>query len=255
MPMVEYLIVCPLVFIAGFIDAIAGGGGLISLPAYLIAGLPPHMAIGTNKFSSCIGTTVTTWHYARCGFIHWRRVAPAIVTALIGSALGANITLWIDNYTIKQIMLFVLPLTGFFVVKCNTFHNEQTPFAETKTMLIVTALSFFVGIYDGAYGPGTGTFLMLLLTAVAHMSLNEAAGTTKVINLSTNIAALAVFLHNGVVVFPLAIAATLFGVAGNYIGARFFTRRGATFARPIILFVLAVFFIKILWELVNDALL
>ena len=69
--MIEYLIVCPLVFLAGFIDAIAGGGGLISLPAYLIAGLPPHAAIGTNKFSACLGTMVATWHYAKCGFIHW----------------------------------------------------------------------------------------------------------------------------------------------------------------------------------------
>ena len=91
--MIEYLIVCPLVFLAGFIDAIAGGGGLISLPAYLIAGLPPHAAIGTNKFSACLGTTVATWHYARCGFIHWKRVLPAVVTALLGSWLGARLAL------------------------------------------------------------------------------------------------------------------------------------------------------------------
>ena len=247
--MIEYLIVCPLVFLAGFIDAIAGGGGLISLPAYLIAGLPPHAAIGTNKFSACLGTTVATWHYARCGFIHWKRVIPAVVTALLGSWLGARLALLVEAGAFKIIMLFVLPLTACYVLRKKSLQSDKVPFTEKKTMLIIMSLALVIGVYDGFYGPGTGTFLMLLLTAVAHVSLNEAAGTTKVINLSTNFAALAVFLVHGVVWFPLALVAAVFGIAGNYIGANYFTSKGTGFVKPVIIIVLTIFFIKICWEL------
>ena len=247
--MIEYLIVCPLVFLAGFIDAIAGGGGLISLPAYLIAGLPPHAAIGTNKFSSCLGTTVATWHYARCGFIHWKRVVPAVVTALAGSWLGARLALLVEADIFKIIMLVVLPLTACYVLRKKSLQSDKSPFSERKTMLIIMSLALVIGVYDGFYGPGTGTFLMLLLTAVAHVTLNEAAGTTKVINLSTNVAALAVFLTHGVVWFPLALVAAVFGIAGNYIGANYFTSKGTGFVKPVIIIVLTIFFIKICWEL------
>ena len=247
----EYLIVCPLVFLAGFIDAIAGGGGLISLPAYLIAGLPPHSAIGTNKFSACLGTTVATWHYARCGFIKWRQVAPAVVMALAGSALGARLALMVDSEIFKVIMLVVLPLTACYVLRRRDLGGDRTPFSTSKTSMIASTLALLIGIYDGFYGPGTGTFLMLLLTAMAHMSLNEAAGTTKAINLSTNVAALAVFLWHGVVWLPLALAASVFGIAGNYIGARCFTRKESRIARPVIIVVLSIFFIKICLELLG----
>jgi uncharacterized membrane protein YfcA len=247
--MMEYLIVCPLVFLAGFIDAIAGGGGLISLPAYLIAGLPPHAAIGTNKFSACLGTIVATWHYARCGFIHWKRVLPAILTALAGSWFGARMALWVDADTFKIIMLVILPLTAWYVLKKKSLQTDKVPFSNARTMTIIVGLALIIGVYDGFYGPGTGTFLMLLLTALAHIDLNEAAGTTKVINLSTNLAALVVFLTHGVVWFPLALVAAVFGIAGNYIGANYFTSRGTDFVRPVIVLVLVIFFCKICFEL------
>ena len=247
--MIEYLIVCPLVFLAGFIDAIAGGGGLISLPAYLIAGLPPHAAIGTNKFSACMGTIVATWHYARCGFSHWKRALPAVATSLLGSWLGAQLALLVEPDIFKLVMLVVLPLTGFYVLFKKPFRSDKAPFSDLKTIFITLVLGFLIGIYDGFYGPGTGTFLILLLTAVAHVSLNEAAGTTKVINLATNVSALVVFLLNGVVWFPLALVAAVFGIAGNYIGANYFTSKGTGFVKPVIMVVLTIFFIKICWEL------
>lgn len=245
----EYLIVCPLVFLAGFIDAIAGGGGLISLPAYLIAGLPPHAAIGTNKFSACMGTIVATWHFARCGFIHWRRVVPAVVLALGGSWAGARLALLVPSDLFKVIMLLVLPLTAFYIFRKKSLQPALPAYSDGKTMLLTALISFIIGIYDGFYGPGTGTFLMILLTALAHVSLQEAAGTTKVINLATNVSALSVFLWHGVVWFPLAWVAAAFGVAGNYIGARYFIRKGTGFVRPVIIVVLTVFFVKICWEL------
>jgi uncharacterized membrane protein YfcA len=106
-----------------------------------------------------------------------------------------------------------------------------------------------MGVYDGFYGPGTGTFLMLMLVGIAHVSLQEAVGTTKVINLSTNVASLSVYLVHGKVLFPLALVAAIFGIAGNYIGARYFTKKGVGFVKPIIVGVLTIFFVKLCWEL------
>ena len=244
-----FLIVCPLVGLAGFIDAIAGGGGLISLPAYLSAGLPPHAAIGTNKFGSCCGTMVATWQFARHGFIRWKQAVPAVALALVGSWLGARLALMVDPGTFKIIMLIILPLTGVYVLNKKALQASNPPYSVRRTMLIVALLSFVIGVYDGFYGPGTGTFLMLLLTAVAHVSLNEAAGLTKVINLSTNVAALAVFLTHGVVWMPLALAAAAFSVVGNYMGAKYFVSKGTGFVKPVIIIVLSLFFVKLCYEL------
>ena len=146
-------------------------------------------------------------------------------------------------------MLISLPLTGVYVLNKKALQSDNPPYSNRLTILIVAALSFVIGIYDGFYGPGTGTFLMLLLTAVAHVSLNEAAGITKVINLSTNVAALAVFLTHGVVWMPLAVAAAAFSIVGNYLGARYFVSKGTGFVKPVIIVVLTLFFCKLCYEL------
>ena len=247
--MLEYLIVCPLVFLGGFVDAIAGGGGLISLPAYMIVGLSPIDAIGTNKFSASCGTFVATMRYSRCGFIRWKELIPAIATALIGSWIGARLALLVENDIFKIIMLFVLPITAIFVLNKKTLGKQRVPFSDGKTAAIISILALMMGVYDGFYGPGTGTFLMLMLICIAHVSMEEAVGSTKVINLSTNIASLSVYLVHGKVLFPLALVAAVFGIAGNFIGARYFTKKGTGFAKPIIIFVLVIFFVKLCWEL------
>ena len=247
--MVEYLIVCPLVFLAGFVDAAAGGGGLISLPAYMIVGLNPIDAIGTNKFSASCGTLVATMRYSRCGFIHWREMVLAIIAALTGSWFGARLALMVENEIFKIIMLVILPITAIFVLNKRALSKYRCPYTTRQTKTIITILALVMGIYDGFYGPGTGTFLMLMLVGIAHISLEQAVGTTKVINLSTNLASLSVYLVHGKVLFPLALVAAVFGIAGNYIGARHFTRKGAKFVKPIIVAVLVIFFIKLCWEL------
>lgn len=247
--MLEYLIVCPLVFLGGFVDAIAGGGGLISLPAYMIVGLNPIDAIGTNKFSASCGTFVATMRYSRCGFIHWRELIPAVIVALIGSWIGARLALLVENDIFKVIMLVVLPLTAVFVLNKKTLSKYRLPYTGRKTITIISILAMMMGVYDGFYGPGTGTFLMLMLVGIAHVSLQEAVGTTKVINLSTNVASLSVYLVHGKVLFPLALVAAIFGIAGNYIGARYFTKKGVGFVKPIIVAVLTIFFVKLCWEL------
>lgn len=245
----QYLIVCPLVFLGGFVDAIAGGGGLISLPAYLIAGLPVHMSIGTNKISSAMGTTLTTWKFWKAGYIKPKLCLLCALFALAGSAGGANLALLVSDRVFKIILLFVLPLTALYVFKSKAMDTAgKDPLSPGKTALIASALALVIGVYDGFYGPGTGTFLLLLLTGLAHMSLNDAAGTTKVINLSTNIAALVTYLVNGQVWLPLGLTAGLFGIAGNYMGARSFVSKGSKIVKPLIAVVLAIFFVRVVYE-------
>ena len=249
--LLHFLIVCPLVGLAGFVDSIAGGGGLISLPAYLISGLPAHTSIATNKLSSSMGTAVSTYKYARSGYIDWRLAIFCVVSALLGSAIGAKIALLIDEQIFRMLMLIVLPLTAAYVMrKKDIFSGDgKQELSFAKSAAFSTVIAFTIGMYDGFYGPGTGTFLILLLTRFAHMQLHKANGITKVINLSSNIGSLTVYLTSGQVLLPLGLAAAAFSVAGNYFGSRCFTKKGASIARPVILIVLLVFFARTALEL------
>lgn len=245
---VQFLIVCPLVFIAGFIDAIAGGGGLITMPAYLLAGLPVHNALATNKLSSSMGTAVVTAKYAMNGFINWKRAIICAVFSLMGSFLGSSLALFIAEDIFKIIMLVALPLIAVYVLKRKNLESDKEPFSEPVTVLLCVIIAFIIGAYDGFYGPGTGAFILLLMTGIARISLNDAAGTTKVLNLTSNVTALTVFIMNGKVIYPLGFTAGLFSIAGGYLGAVQFTKNGAKFVKPVIIFVIAIFFIKIIVE-------
>lgn len=243
-----FLIVCPLIFLAGFIDSIAGGGGLISLPAYFIAGLPPHYAIATNKLSSSFGTAIATIRYCKNKLVDWGIGVPSILLALIGSTIGANLALLINEKYLKYFLLIILPVVGFYVIRSKTF-TDKVP-AETlprkKVYIIAGLASFIIGTYDGFYGPGTGTFLILIYTGLAKMDIRIASGNTKLVNLSSNVAAMVTFILSGKVLFLLGITAALFSIAGNYIGSGLVLKNGHKIIRPIILTVISLLFIKII---------
>lgn len=246
----HFLIVCPLVFLAGLVDAVAGGGGLISLPAYLITGLPVHYAIATNKLSASMGTALTTVQYARKGFIPWKISLCSVAFALAGSQMGARLALLLEDYIFKCVMLAILPLTALYVLRGKGLISEKEPYFNLKTGLLGMGIALVMGTYDGFYGAGTGTFLLIFLTAIAHMKLSSANGMAKVINLSSNIAALTVFMLNGKVLLPLGLTAAAFSIAGNFIGARFFVKGGSGIVKPLMLLVLGVFMIKVFTELI-----
>ena len=246
----EFLIVCPLAFLAGLVDAIAGGGGLISLPAYLFAGLPVHLALGTNKLSNSMGTLVATVRYALQGYMVRQFVLVAVPLALLGSWAGGNVALVTGDAAFKAIMLAVLPFVAFFVLRTrdlDAFSKDEIPLGRALATAGYIALG--VGFYDGFYGPGTGTFLMLLLTALAHQDVRHAQGTTKAINLSTNLAALAVFAVNGQVLLGLGLAAGAFNILGNWLGAKSFIGKGSAIARPAMLVVIVLFACKLVYDL------
>ena len=234
--LLKYWPVFPAVFVAGIVDAIAGGGGLITLPVYMLVGLPPHEAIGTNKMSSCMGTTTATYRFAREGYINFRMAVFAVVFALAGSYTGAHISLLISNESFKILMLFILPVTAWFVLRTKNFDVEREPYSFRKTCALSCVIAFAVGVY-------------LLLTSVAHLTLKEANGLTKAINMTTNVTSLVVFLINGTVLIPLGILAGLCNIAGNWIGVSFFDKKGGAVVKPVMLLVLTIFLVKTIMEL------
>lgn len=248
----QLLIICPLIFIGGIIDAIGGGGGLITLPAFMIAGLPVHFAIGTNKVSSSMGTSITLTKFILNGYINLKLSILGTIFAVLGSSLGANTALLISDYVFKILMLAILPVTAWYVFKSQDLLREEreiTAEITLKTDIICALVAFFMGFYDGFYGPGAGTFMLLLMAGAAKLSVQKANGITKVINFTTNIAALTVYLMNGKVILPLGIIAGIFSIAGNYMGARFFEKGGAKTVRPVIMIVLSLFFVRVVYDL------
>lgn len=243
-----FIIVCPLVFLAGLIDAIGGGGGLISLPAYMIAGLPPHMAIATNKMSSPFGTALATYRFVKAGLVNLKLAVPSVIAAICGSSIGANISLVIPEDAMKYVLVIILPVSAFLVLNKKLFNDkgEHTVILDRQTYITATAAAFFVGMYDGFYGPGTGTFLIIAFTIFAKLDLQMANAQAKVINLTTNITALTVFLLNGQVLLPLGLAAAVCNMIGGYIGAGLALKNGSKIVKPSILLVLCLLALKVL---------
>ena len=243
-----FFIICPLLFLAGLVDAIGGGGGLISLPAYLLAGVPVHQAIATNKLSSACGTALTTVRFIREGLVNWKIAIPTIVCAMLGSSLGANLSIRVPESTMELVLLIVLPVVAFVVLNPKIFHDnaECEILLDKKLWITAVTSSFLVGMYDGFYGPGTGTFLIIAFTVFAKLDIRTANAQAKVINLTTNITSLTIFLLNGQAVILLGLAAAVCNMAGNYIGANLALTRGSKITRPVILLVLGLLFLKVL---------
>ncbi len=250
----QLFIICPLIFIGGLVDAIGGGGGLITLPAYLIAGLPVHFAIGTNKVSSAMGTSIAFTKFLLDGYMPFKLSAIGIIFALLGSSLGAKTALLISDYVFRILMLVILPVTAWYVFRSQDLLKEARDSQDTitrRTYIVCGLVAFFTGFYDGFYGPGAGTFMLLLLAGAAGLSVQRANGVTKAINFTTNIAALAVYFTNGKVLLPVGLTAGVFSIAGNYIGAKFFEKGGAKIVRPVILIVLSLFFVRVIYDLLS----
>ena len=246
--LLTYLIVCPLLFLAGFVDAIGGGGGLISLPAYLLAGLPVHQAIATNKLSSACGTTLATLRFIKNGMVNLKFAIPSVISAIIGSSIGARLSLLADEKIMENLLFIILPIAAFIVLNRNLFKdNPATNFSfNTKVCLITVFSALIIGMYDGFYGPGTGTFLIIAFTVFGKMNVSTANAQAKVINLTTNLTSLTIFLFNGQVLFSLGIAAAICNMIGGYLGAGLVMQKGNRVVKPTILLVLFLLFLKTL---------
>lgn len=249
MDIVTFLIICPLVFLAGFVDAIAGGGGLISLPAYMIAGVPVHQAIGTNKLSSATGTLVSTVRYCKRNHMDLLIGIPSVVVALLGSVLGANLALLTSAAILKGCLVVILPIIAFYILKKKPEVENKTLKLSRKVVVgIAILVAFVIGMYDGFYGPGTGTFLLLFYTKALKMDILTASGNVKMVNLASNVAALVTYLVNGKVLFVLGLVASVFSIAGHYAGSEMVLKKDSRIVKPVILVVLVLLFIKVISE-------
>lgn len=250
-PIWVVLLVCLGVFCASFMDAIGGGGGIISLPAYLLAGLPMHFALGTNKLSACIGTVASTVRYVKNGCVNWYLAMPSIVLALAGSHLGTRLQLAMDEKYLKLVLVFLLPVIAVVLLKKKDLPEEWKPLNEWLRRSIIWGTSLLVGIYDGFYGPGTGTFLLLSFCYLGKIDVRTASGNVKLVNLSSNIGSLITSLAAGKVMVPLGLIAAVFSVSGQYLGAGMALKNGSKIVRPVILIVVSLLAGKVFLELLG----
>lgn len=245
-----YIVIAVLLFLAGFVDSIAGGGGLISLPAYLIAGLPAHAAIATNKLSSSFGTIAAAWRYIRKKKVVLKCAIPAAIGALIGSPIGARLALLTDERVLRIILVVILPIIASVILFKKDFGERERQ--TNMKPWVYAALSFFIGFfmggYDGFFGPGTGTFLILLFTTLLGQDLINASGNTKIVNLTSNIAALVTFLISGTVWITLGLVGAAFNFLGNWLGSGLAIKRGPKVVKPVFIVVLALLLVKVIFQ-------
>ena len=237
------------VFLAGFMDGIAGGGGLISVPAYLLAGLPPHLTLGTNKLSSCIGTAVSAGRFIRGGYVNWKLGIPSVALALVGAHFGTRLQLTLDERYLRWVLLIVLPVVALVVLRQRKLPEEPGQIEGKKQAAIVLTAALLIGTYDGFYGPGTGTFLLLIFCHLGKLDLRTAAGNVKLVNLASNASALVTSLLGGKVFIALGLIAAVASVAGHYIGSGLAIKDGSKIVRPVVLTVLGILAVKVIWEL------
>lgn len=247
------LIVCPLIFLGGFVDSVAGGGGLITLPAYLMAGVPVHFAAGTNKVVNGIGTAAATVKYFRSGKIRLSVALPAAAGALAGGYIGAEIAKLLSDSLLQGLMLVALPVVAVFLVLKKDFGQETGEAVHSRAYELTVSLliGLAIGCYDGMIGPGTGTFMIMAFTALLSLDMVTASGCAKVGNLASNVAAAVSFIIGSSVMWQLVLPATLCSVAGNYCGALYAIRGGGKRIRGMIFVVLGMLFVKLLWELLT----
>ena len=248
-----YFIICPLVFLAGFVDSIAGGGGLISLPAYLLGGLPPIVASATNKLSAGMGATVTFINYFRNGFVRLKLAIPSFLIAILFAGVGAKIQIFIPEYYLKVFMLVALPITLIIILNKKSLEpcDDEVKVFTIKEYIKVMIIAMVLGIYDGLYGPGCGTFLLLAFVNFVKMNIKEANGLAKAINWGTNIGSLCIFLLAGKTLIMLGVVAGICNMIGSYLGSNLFAKKGVKVARPIMIIVMILFIIKIILELMH----
>lgn len=246
-----WMIVCPLVFLGGMIDAVAGGGGLITLPAYLLAGLPPHLASGTNKCGNAFGTFLSTGRFLKRGEVHLPSALTGGAMALVGAWLGARLNMVMPERFLYYFMLAVVPIMAIFLLFKRDFGTEDhsSELGRVRLLLLAGGIGFAIGCYDGFFGPGAGTFLMLAFTGLCRFDLLTASGNTKVANSASNLASLVTFALAGKVMWAVGIPAALCGIAGNYVGSSLALKGGAKVIRPMFFVVLTLLVVRLAWEL------
>jgi uncharacterized membrane protein YfcA len=233
--------------VAGFVDAIAGGGGLLTVPALLGVGLPPQIALGTNKLQSSFGTALATWNYSRAGLLHWRPLLPGIAITFTAGLAGAAAVSRLDPSVLRPLIpVLLLGIAAYLAWKPDL--GAQARPARLRPIPFLLVFGSTLGFYDGFFGPGTGSFWMMACVLMLGLDLRSATGHTKVMNLSSNLASLAWFISLRSVDYQAGLVMAGGQLIGAHFGSRLAIRRGAGLIRPLFLGVVVLLATKLLWD-------
>lgn len=248
----KFIILAIFCFLSAIVDAISGGGGLISLPAYFAIGLPTYVALGTNKLSAFLSTFASAFKFWKAKKVNVEIVSKLFLFSLAGAVLGVKTAVSIDKKYFAPISFIILVLVFLYALKNKNmgevnYYKGTTP----KTLLLGKIMAFSLGFYDGFLGPGTAAFLMFCLIKIFKLDFSSASGNTKILNLSSNFASLAVFAYYGHLNFAYGIPIALVMTAGAIIGARLAILKGNKFIKPVFLVVTSVLIIKMLFDMLK----
>ncbi|MCW1381787.1 TSUP family transporter [Novosphingobium sp. KCTC 2891] len=232
--------------VTGFIDAIAGGGGLIMMPALIYAGLPPHVVLGTNKVQSMCGTGMATWRFWRAGLFSIRAALPLAITVFVGATIGALLVQRLDAGVLRLIVPLLLMAVALYTVLSPRMGDEDAHAKLSDRGFLPVAGG--VGFYDGFFGPGAGQFYAVTLVGLRGLGLTRATGLTKLLNVTSNIASVIVFAIGGQVLWLLGLCMGAGAMTGAVIGSHFATRHGARVIRPLLVVVSLGLTGRLLWS-------
>lgn len=239
----EYLSVFSLICFAGFVDAIAGGGGLITVPTYMAFGLPDSLILGTNKFASSLGTCSAVFRFIKSGRIHWPIILPASFAAFCAAIGGALLSSYLSSKAMVYLLLILIPAILF--TQRRGFAQKIDPSTLPLPAIgMAGVIGAVMGAYDGFFGPGTGTFLLLCLNSFLAMNLIDASANARVINFSSNLSAFFIFLFKGQILWHLGLIAAAAAIIGNWLGSGFALKGGEKQIRIAFYFVLLMLLVK-----------
>ncbi len=246
--MVTLLILGPLGFFAAFVDSSVGGGGLISLPALMLAGLPPAFALGTNKFAGTMSSLASTWSYFRSGKVNLTLTKFLLPLSLIGSILGADLVHHLPTGFLKPLVIILLiVVTVYTLVKRDLGRHMTYNGIRAKLLVGACATALIIGFYDGFFGPGTGSFLIILFIFMGF-DFVQASGNAKALNLASNIGALGTFILMQSINYTYGVILGASMILGAIVGSQVAIRKGVTYVRPIFICVTCFMIGEQLWK-------
>jgi len=244
------LILITAAFTAGFVDSIAGGGGLITIPALLLAGFPPVAALGTNKLQGMFGSGSATIHYAANGQVDLRRQLPWALLAFVGGAIGALLATAVPGDLLRALLpILLIAIALYFAFKPNMGDVDRAE--RLSSFLFGLTIVPAIGLYDGLFGPGTGSFLMLAFVALAGYGVLKATAHTKLLNFASNIGGFIVFAAVGVVYWKIGLMMGVAQFVGARLGASLAIKVGAKLIKPLLVIVCVALAVKLLADPAN----
>jgi uncharacterized protein len=242
----EIVLLCAAALTAGVVDAIAGGGGLLTLPALLATGLPPHVALGTNKGQSVFGSLAALVRFSRSGLVRGELAAVTFPLGLVGSFCGAALVMLMRPEVLKPLVLFLLVVVATFLAfRRGPPPGEQPEPPRGRMLALGATIALLIGTYDGFFGPGTGTFLIICFSGLLGHSMTRASADAKVVNFASNLAAATLFASRGVVLWHLALPMAAAQFTGGWIGAHLTVRGGDKLVRKVVLLVVVALALKL----------